>query len=39
MQKVILYNWNDEAVVGKYKGPEKDITQVSSYQKYAIQQL
>ena len=29
MQKVVLYNWNEEAVVGKYKGPEKDITQVS----------
>ena len=27
-QKVLLYNWNEEAVVGKYKGPEKDITQV-----------
>ena len=29
IQKVLLYNWSDEAVVGKYKGPEKDITQVS----------
>ena len=29
-QKVLLYNWNEEAVVGKYKGPEKDITQVRS---------
>ena len=32
MQKVVLYNWNEEAVVGKYKGPEKDITQVSLLQ-------
>ena len=30
MQKVLLYNWTDEAVVGKYKGPERDITQVNS---------
>jgi len=27
---VLLYNWTDEAVVGKYRGPEKDITQVNS---------
>ncbi|XP_065917457.1 WD repeat-containing protein 31-like isoform X2 [Dysidea avara] len=35
-KKVLLYNWSDEAVVGKYKGPEKDITQVISTEPSAV---